>query len=44
MNVVFDNLLGNVLKDRYRIDKFVDKGQYGQVFTIIDTKAVNDGD
>ena len=28
MNVVFDNLLGTVLKDRYRIEKFVDKVAY----------------
>lgn len=37
--VLYDTLLGQILKDRFKIEKYLDKGAYGQVFTVIDTKA-----
>ena len=39
LDVAFDKLKGQLLKNRYRIDNFVDKGQYGSVYTVTDVKA-----
>ena len=42
INVVFDTLIGSVLKGRYRIEKFVDQGKCGIVYTVVDIQAVSD--
>ena len=41
VNVVFDDILGCTLDKKYRIDKYLDRGAMGQVYTASDLTGVS---